>query len=249
MFSSSDKKLILYKAESPSGKLYFGISQESLSDRISKHLYTSKTKNTKFSKAIRKYGINNIIFTILFSDLELEEAIRLEKEFIEKYDTFKNGYNSTKGGEGAFGYKWDKEHHKIIHAKKIEKFYKNKEWLKTQSEITKKFNREHPDLSEKRIKNLIEYNKNNRYLYSEKRLSILRSEEVREKISKARGGKSFHVYNYYTKEYLFDDFSVNRCAKKLSLHQSKIRLVLQGKRNHTGGFFFKYKMEENNGNR
>lgn len=241
MFSSTGKKLILYKAESPSGKIYIGITQETLCSRISKHLYTSKKSNTKFSKAIRKYGINNIKFSIILEDLELDAALLLEKEYIKKYNTFKNGYNSTLGGEGAFGYKWDKENHKKVHAKKVEKFYKNEEWLKKKSEITKQYNREHPEKAKQLTDNLMEYVKNNRHLHEARRLESLRTEEFRLLQSQLKGGKYFSVYNYHTGEYLFDDFSVNRCAKRLNVLPSKIRLVLKGERNHTGGYFFKHK--------
>lgn len=53
---------------------------------------------SKFYRAIRKYGLD--VFQV--ETLELCEPQSLdekEKKWIEKYDSFKNGYNSTEGGQ------------------------------------------------------------------------------------------------------------------------------------------------------
>ena len=60
---------------------------------------------TKFYRAISKYGWNSfhheIIETVECDMVEELIAIlnSLEKQYIEKYDSFKNGYNSTTGGD------------------------------------------------------------------------------------------------------------------------------------------------------
>lgn len=53
-------------------------------------------------KAFQKYGIENFIFEVLeeCSILELSEK---EKYYIEKFDTYFNGYNMTAGGEDNQG--------------------------------------------------------------------------------------------------------------------------------------------------
>ena len=62
-------------------------------------------QRTKFANAIRKYGWNSfhheIIETVECDTVEELIAIlnSLEKQYIEKYDSFKNGYNSTTGGD------------------------------------------------------------------------------------------------------------------------------------------------------
>jgi hypothetical protein len=53
----------------------------------------------KFENAILKYGWDSFEHIIFFDDLTDEEADRLEVEYIKKYDSFKNGYNSTEGGD------------------------------------------------------------------------------------------------------------------------------------------------------
>ncbi len=52
-------------------------------------------KCTKFYKAIKKYGWNNIQHEILATTEDEIEARKLEKDLIEKYDSINNGYNSN----------------------------------------------------------------------------------------------------------------------------------------------------------
>lgn len=54
--------------------------------------------NTKFYQALRKYGLENFEIIILTLCPE-EELDNKEIEYIKKFDTYKNGYNSTPGGQ------------------------------------------------------------------------------------------------------------------------------------------------------
>lgn len=54
--------------------------------------------NTKFYQALRKYGIDNFDVVIL-ALCPVEQLDKLETEYIAKFDTYKNGYNSTLGGQ------------------------------------------------------------------------------------------------------------------------------------------------------
>lgn len=64
-------------------------------------------KDTKFERAIKKYGWDNFNHdTIYTAECETYDElhstlIELEKYFIAKYDSYHNGYNSTPGGEGV----------------------------------------------------------------------------------------------------------------------------------------------------
>lgn len=76
------------------------------------HEYNAFNKNTgeynsKFHKALRKYGINNFTFTII-EECEKEKLSEREKYWINFYDSFKNGYNSTPGGEYGVSQKHEK---------------------------------------------------------------------------------------------------------------------------------------------
>jgi group I intron endonuclease len=91
------------------GKCYIGQSIK-LQKRLKKHW--NSWNNPMYShivlyKAIKKYGIENFEVTILesFHD-SLCPGIRskldeLEKKYIQEYDSFNNGYNSTLGGDGG----------------------------------------------------------------------------------------------------------------------------------------------------
>jgi hypothetical protein len=50
--------------------------------------------------ALYKYGVDNFDFKQL-CECPIEELDELEKYFIQKYDTFNNGYNLTLGGQGS----------------------------------------------------------------------------------------------------------------------------------------------------
>lgn len=233
-------KFILYKATSPSNKLYFGITGETLEDRISKHKYTSLTTNTKFANAIKKYGIDNIKFEIILYNLSKDEACLKEKEYIKKFDTYKNGYNGTLGGEGAFGYKWNKARHSEVHEEKRKKYYENDEWKKKKSKITKDTFKLKPELKEKLTNNLLKYNKEYRYLNEEKRLKALRDKKTQEKMVRSKGCKPFYVFNFRTKEFIGEFLIKSDCAKLLGISNGKISMCLNGRRNFTKDYIFKY---------
>jgi group I intron endonuclease len=88
------------------GKKYFGITCQKPERRWQNgHAYTRYFKN-----AINKYGWDNFTHEIIVDDLSYEDAITLEVEYIEKYNTCyynanSNGYNATLGGAGPNGYK------------------------------------------------------------------------------------------------------------------------------------------------
>lgn len=84
-------------------KKYIGQSKNIKKRFQSHHLVDYKNENncnynTKFYQAIRKYGIDNFEVIILKLCKE-EELDDLEIKFIKEFDTFKNGYNSTEGGQ------------------------------------------------------------------------------------------------------------------------------------------------------
>ena len=59
--------------------------------------------NSKFARSIRKWGWESFEGRILEEVYE-EDLDELEKFYIEQFDSFKNGYNSTLGGEGTRGF-------------------------------------------------------------------------------------------------------------------------------------------------
>ncbi len=101
---------IVYKAISPSGKAYIGITVTTLKERIRMHLRAVKNgSKTPFHRAIEKYKLQNIKLDIIDHSKTWDELCRLEKKYIGQYDSYKKGYNLTLGGEGTFGLKHDEE--------------------------------------------------------------------------------------------------------------------------------------------
>lgn len=94
----------------PTGKSYFGQTVKSIEKRYKQHLRAAQRgENTKLCKAIRKYGSKNFtiegVISVETSSLQALKAKLdfLERHFIQKYDTRRNGYNMTDGGDGLVG--------------------------------------------------------------------------------------------------------------------------------------------------
>lgn len=90
---------IIYIVTSPSGKMYVGQTTTSLKNRKRKHVLDSKRHDYAFSRAILKYGASNMKWEILEDGISPLDLNRKEEYYIKKFDTFKNGYNSTEGGD------------------------------------------------------------------------------------------------------------------------------------------------------
>jgi len=102
-------KGIIYKYTSPSSKVYIGQTVNP-SKRKCGHNSRTKKANTKFGCAIRKYGLENFEYEILFETDVFEDKSELklllnelEIKYIAQYDSYNNGYNCTKGGDGSLG--------------------------------------------------------------------------------------------------------------------------------------------------
>lgn len=94
-------------------KVYIGQTRRSIKERFSQHYSAAVTRkeNNKFHNALLKHGRENfhiiqMINVIQNSEDELiKELDRLEVIWIKKFNSFKNGYNSTVGGGGTKGLK------------------------------------------------------------------------------------------------------------------------------------------------
>lgn len=88
----------IYKHTSPSGKYYIGVTKQNPKDRW-KNGY-GYLDNEYFTRAIKKYGWNNIKHEILFTNLTKEEAEQKEIELIAFYKSNNRdfGYNIENGG-------------------------------------------------------------------------------------------------------------------------------------------------------
>jgi group I intron endonuclease len=89
-----------------SGKSYIGKTSRSISKRFSQHKTSSKAgSTTHFHKALRKYTDSDFTLTILRDNItDLKILSLLEVFYISKHNTYKCGYNQTKGGDRAKGF-------------------------------------------------------------------------------------------------------------------------------------------------
>lgn len=89
---------MIYKATSPSGKMYIGQTVD-LEQRKSKHQSDARKFTYAFANAINKYGIDGFVWEIIEDNITINELNKKEEYYINKFDTYENGYNSTEGGD------------------------------------------------------------------------------------------------------------------------------------------------------
>lgn len=84
-------------------KVYIGKTYNTIEQRFKEHKQDARResrKHNKFQRAIRKYGEENFYIELLG---QFEEGLLEDKEieYIAKYDSYHNGYNSTLGGDSG----------------------------------------------------------------------------------------------------------------------------------------------------
>lgn len=168
--------MIVYKATNKiNGKSYIGQTQKSLDNRINKHFYSVRHKsNLYFHNALRKYDFDWMVLEECESKSELDKK---ECQYIKQYNTNKNGYNLTTGGEGSFGFK---------HSEKTKKKMSEKAKLRKPNFLGKK----HTDKTKKKIS-------------ESKKGKKIHSEEWKKKRSEKMSGENNPFYGKkHTKEAL-----------------------------------------------
>ena len=127
------KKYIVYMHKLKiDGRVYIGQTCLSIEKRAGSN--GNKYKGcTKFWNAIQKYGWNNFEHIVLASDLTLDQANELEKQYIEKFNSIENGFNLVEGGRN---HSWTEEYRQ----QRRERFLgeKNPNYGKPRSEETKR---------------------------------------------------------------------------------------------------------------
>ena len=97
--------IVYQHINSITNKCYIGWTSKTIDKRWQQHVDLSIKKHidNKFQNALRKYGTECWGHKILVENLTNEEAKEKEKQLIELYNSYHNGYNSTKGGDGNNG--------------------------------------------------------------------------------------------------------------------------------------------------
>jgi group I intron endonuclease len=112
---------LIYKA-TLNNKVYIG-KTKNIEERKKRHLLHSKIKptNSKFYRAIEKYGFENTKWEIIYETDDLEDINKMEIFFIDKYNSIKDGYNISTGGEGGDTISNNPERNNIIKKQLITK--------------------------------------------------------------------------------------------------------------------------------
>lgn len=83
-------------------KQYVGQTTKSIEERFQEHIYCSKSDRLKgrpLYSAIRKYGADNFNIALL-EECQNDELNEKEVIWIDRLNTYRNGYNATIGGDG-----------------------------------------------------------------------------------------------------------------------------------------------------
>ncbi len=116
---------IIYKLTGPTGKIYIGLTTQSLKRRLQQHRHSAKNHQIKkdqqyhdnpqdnlaksgqqqhLSSAICKYGMESFNVEVLGRFGSKDELNKAEIKYIKQFNSFSengNGYNLTAGGEGG----------------------------------------------------------------------------------------------------------------------------------------------------
>ncbi len=83
-------------------KVYVGQTVQSMQTRFKQHTKPSVLKKRgsyKIYNAIAKYGVENFYIELLEDEIPENELGMVEIKYIENYNSYEKGYNSTRGGD------------------------------------------------------------------------------------------------------------------------------------------------------
>lgn len=265
--------MIIYKCTNKlNGKSYIGQTIQKFSRRKQMHLlYATNEKyygkfNCQFYQAIRKYGKDSFDWSIIAECDNIQELNDKEKYYIEFYDTMKNGYNLTTGGENFIRTQETKDKYSELFKGRIV----SEETRKKLSEARKgkKFTEEHKknlSLSQKGKESPLKGRKlsdetkkkmSDAQMGNKKGLGkiawnkgLTMPENIKQKISITnKGVNSKPVERYDTDGNYIDSWgSITQFLKSENINISNgshISSVCLGKRNSAYGFKWKYKKIE-----
>lgn len=97
---NKENNYIIYKVENKeNGQVYIGATTNSLTQRKLDHVErANRSENGKFQEAISTYGTEAFTWEQIDTVSSTDELAKREKEFIYKYNSKNEGYNSDEGG-------------------------------------------------------------------------------------------------------------------------------------------------------
>lgn len=139
--------MIIYKIQSPSNKVYIGQTKTSLNIRFKQHVSLwkrlSKNKNyrgnnVKLFHAFDKYDPVYWFISIIDFASSKDELDEKETYYIQLYDSYNNGYNCTKGGDGRKVDFLEEDHKENISISR-KKYFETEEGLKWKEQLRNNF--------------------------------------------------------------------------------------------------------------
>lgn len=243
---------IVYKHTSPSGKVYIGITNQRPERRWRDG--NGYRCNVCFYRAIQKYGWENFTHEILFTGLSLEDALRIEKEQIQKYQSFKNGYNCSLGGDYGGYVKETKD--KI--SKAVKQLWQDEEYRKRMSDAhkgkapapidyTDEIRKKMSDAAKARWENeeyrkaqIASYKQRTKEGYREKILKQYADPEQREKLVAHLRGNHYRAKKVICVETGEIFASTRDAALSIGVARETIGQVCRGKREMTHGCHWRF---------
>ena len=175
---------------------------------------TDPNCNSKFARSIRKWGWDAFEGRVLEEVYE-EDLNELEKFYIEYFDSFKNGYNTTLGGEGTRG-------HNPFTNKTEEEMEEIKEKMSKSQSIAGKKRFQDPKEKEK---------------ISTANKKRWKNQEYREKMTGELNSNAKSVYcNGLDIVFSYTKLAEKYCVNVLNIKIGKIRNVCNGKLKSSGRY-------------
>lgn len=226
-------------------KCYIGKTYH-IGSRLNNHL-TGRGNTSSFQKALDLYGITSFTFEILYvREAETIEELNiilneLERYSIDKYDSFNNGYNDTKGGSGSLGYSPSDEIRELV-SNKLRGHKVSKETREKLSLSHRGFKHSKESINKMKIafKNRSQEVESYRKKRLKEHLSSLTEEDIMTRASKCK--KPIIQYNL-DGEFIREWESATDAASFYNINKVNITKCCLGKNKTSNGYIWKYKEE------
>jgi group I intron endonuclease len=246
------QKGIIYKIINKiNNKVYIGCTTKTIEKRYKSHLYRCFKKNydSRLYNSMRKYGIENFEIELL-EECDIDSIYEIEKIYIQKFDSYKNGLNSTLGGEGFLGYTHSKETRQIITKNLISNgnSHKNKTYKEIYGEdFTKEIEKRKIGAKNSWSNMSVEKKQDRVSKISKSLIGVLagdknpmKKQENAIKVTGANNGRAKAIIQYTKCGELINEFST---IIEATLHTgiNNIGAVCKGLNKSAGGYIWKYK--------
>jgi group I intron endonuclease len=226
-------------------KIYIGSSMN-IKKRWAEHksdLIKNKHHSRTLQKSYNKHGLENFIFEVLefVKHKNHKELFSLEQKYLDKYKPYERhvGYNISKSSMGPVGVKREdlKNFNIQNKSKKVYQYDLNGNFIKEWSSVAE------VSLFYKVNKSNISKNCLGK---TKKSFGYVWSYDCKNFISVSESKKKKKVLQYSLEDTFLKEWcSLAEASKHLNIPISKISLVCSNKRKTTGGFKWKYKLENN----